>query len=74
MLFRSSPDLNPIENLWSILDQRARDRKPQNEDQLFETLTNEWNNIPINVLNKLVESMPARIRAVIKNKGYATKY
>ena len=30
-----SPDLNPIENLWSILD---KDRAPKNENQLFEVL------------------------------------
>lgn len=32
-----SPDLNPIENLWAILDKRLKDRKPQNEEELFET-------------------------------------
>ncbi len=30
-----SPDLNPIENLWSILDMKCRERRPQNEDELF---------------------------------------
>ena len=33
-----SPDLNPIENLWSILDKRLQDRKPKNEAELFEML------------------------------------
>ena len=33
-----SPDLNPIENLWSILDQRTKFRKPSNEKALFECL------------------------------------
>jgi len=31
-----SPDLNPIENLWSNLDWHMKDRRPQNEMQLFE--------------------------------------
>jgi hypothetical protein len=26
-----SPDLNPIENLWSILDRKAKERKSQND-------------------------------------------
>jgi transposase len=30
-----SPDLNPIENLWSVLDQKTKDRKPSNANQLF---------------------------------------
>mmetsp|Transcript_6823 Transcript_6823/g.6127 ORF Transcript_6823/g.6127 Transcript_6823/m.6127 type:complete len:310 (+) Transcript_6823:140-1069(+) len=33
-----SPDLNPIENLWAILDKKCKMRKPQNENQLFEYL------------------------------------
>ena len=33
-----SPDLNPIENLWLILDMRCKDRRPQSEQELFEIL------------------------------------
>ncbi len=34
-----SPDLNPIENLWSILDmKKVKDRAPKNKNQLFEVL------------------------------------
>jgi len=64
-----SPDLNPIENLWSILDLRMKNRKPGNLDQLFETLQEAWNNLPVDLLNKLVESMPRRCQAVIDAKG-----
>jgi hypothetical protein len=31
-----SPDLNPIENLWHMMDYKMRARKPQNEQQLYE--------------------------------------
>ena len=31
-----SPDLNPIENLWAELNRLKIDRKPKNEDELFE--------------------------------------
>jgi transposase len=41
-----SPDLNPIENLWSILDCKTRDRKKQSEDELFELLQTAWHRIP----------------------------
>jgi transposase len=40
-----SPDLNPIENLWSILDRRLKTRRPQNEQQLFEVLREGWSNL-----------------------------
>ena len=69
-----SPDLNPIENLWSILDKQTRERRPQTEEELFEILQNGWNNIPITKLNALVDSMPRRCAAVIKSKGLPTKY
>jgi ribosomal protein L30E len=33
-----SPDMNPTENLWNIIDQRIRKRpeKPKNSDELWE--------------------------------------
>ena len=69
-----SPDSNPIENLWSILDQRTKKRKLSNEKALFEALVEGWNGLPQSLLVSLVESMPRRIEAVIAAKGYATKY
>jgi transposase len=33
-----SPDLNPIENLWAILDLKLQSRKPNTEAELFEQL------------------------------------
>jgi transposase len=69
-----SPDLNPIENLWAYLNRRAKDRKPRNEEELFEILQEEWRKIPLEVLRKLIDSMPARCAAVLKSKGYLTKY
>ena len=34
-----SPDLNPIENLWAVLNKEAVDRKPKNDDDLYTTFT-----------------------------------
>lgn len=69
-----SADLNPIEHLWEELDRRVRCRNYSNKDDLYEALCNEWSRIPIDRLQKLVDSMPARCEAVIKANGYATKY
>ena len=69
-----SPDLNPIENLWHLLDWKMRTRVPQNEDQLMEYCQEAWENIPIEYLNSLVDSIPTRIEHVIKAKGGMTKY
>jgi hypothetical protein len=69
-----SPDLNPIENLWHLLDWKMRTRVPQNEVQLMEYCQEAWENIPIEYLNSLVDSIPSRIEHVIKAKGGMTKY
>ena len=69
-----SPDLNPIENLWSILDHGIKTRAPKNEEELFQILQNQWKNISGELLQSLVESMPRRCKAVIKSHGFATKY
>lgn len=69
-----SPDLNPIENLWAYLDKKLIFRKVNNARELFAILEEGWKNIPIEVLNELVDSMPRRCQAVIYAKGQRTKY
>ena len=69
-----SPDLNPIEHLWEELDRRIRARNFTKTAALFKVLEEEWKKISIDVIIKLVESMPRRCQAVIDAKGYATKY
>lgn len=69
-----SPDLNPIEHAWKILDDKLRDRNPQNEEQLFDSLKESWAKIDEKILGNLVDSMGRRCQAVIANKGYPTKY
>lgn len=69
-----SPDLNPIENLWSILDWRVKSRRLNNAEELFTCLRNAWNALPVDLLERLVDSMPRRCQAVIDSRGYPTKY
>lgn len=71
-----SPDLNPIENLWPIVKRRLGqyDPAPTNMTNLWERVQDEWNRIPKEVIENLVESMPSRVNQVIHNKGLWTKY
>jgi len=57
----NSPDLNPIENLWSRLKKAVASKHPSNKQELIESIINSWYHIisPEN-LKSLVESMPAR--------------
>lgn len=69
-----SPDLNPIENLWSILDSKVPTHRRRNPNLFFESLQSTWNELPHELLEKLVESMPARLQAVLATRGGSTKY
>ena len=69
-----SPDLNLIENLWSILDHGIKIRAPKNEEELFQILQNQWKNISGELLQSLVVSMPRRCKAAIKSRGFTKKY
>lgn len=69
-----SPDLNPIENLWSILDRQCSKRTCNSAAELFQTLQACWNQISVDTLDQLVCSMPARCAAIIAANGFFTKY
>ena len=69
-----SPDLNPIENLWAIIEYRLAHRVCQNADELLQMLQEQWEKLELSLLESLVESMPRRCQAVIDARGYPTKY
>lgn len=69
-----SPDLNPIENLWREVKLALKGKNPSNKNELWALVEAAWKNIPIKTCQKLVDSMPSRCLAVIKNNGYSTKY
>ena len=71
-----SPDLNPIEHLWVHLKRQLGlyPEPPSGVIELWERVQDQWNKIDKDVYLKLIESMPDRIRAVIKSKGGYIKY
>ena len=71
-----SPDMNPIESVWFILDQAMRKRKdkPKSADSLFYALKEEWAAIPQAKITKLIQSMPERVSELLNAKGMSTKY
>ena len=69
-----SPDINPIENLWHLLNLEVRKRKISNKNTLQQVISEEWQKISTEITKKLVESMPNRLQAIIDAKGMHTKY
>lgn len=79
-----SPDLNPIEHVWTELKKRLHQQYPDIVDtpgmpdkvkeKLAEVLPLVWDTIPEEFFEKLWRSMPSRVEAVIEAKGWYTKY
>ena len=71
----NSPDLNPIENLWAILKSKLRRKRNLNKRELISNIVKVWfHEIPIEIFQNLSNSMPKRLKKVLDNKGYSTKY
>lgn len=69
-----SPDMSPIENLWWIIKRSISKRKPKSLDELKALIQEEWDKITPQQCERLVGNMPARIRALLRANGRATKY
>lgn len=73
----NSPDLNPIENMWNLLKQRlfhGYDAPPKSMDELWERVHKTWYSIDTDAVRRHLETMPARVDAVLKNKGLWIDY
>ena len=69
-----SPDLNPIENIWSWIDNQLTYHEIQSTQHLKQLLNEYWLKVPRVMCMKLVESMHKRVYLCYKNKGGHFKY
>jgi hypothetical protein len=80
----NSPDMNPIEHMWRVLKAALHKRYPDTStlrggpekvrQVLEERLKIVWQDIEVEVLTNLVESMPRRAAALYAAKGWYTSY
>ena len=63
-----SCDLNPIEMIWSIIDKKLSAKSIYNKETLRQRLQDEWNNLDVELCQKLLNSMPDRIYRCLKAK------
>ena len=64
-----SPDLNPIEGIWSIIKQRLRRRIFNSEGEMKEALQEEWDKITIKEIQYYIANMPRRCAELIRSGG-----
>ena len=69
-----SPDMNPIENVWKLMNERTKENNPRNVKELWTNLKGEWEKISIDECKTLIRSCSKRCQAVIKSKGLHIKY
>ena len=75
-----SPDLNPIENIFHLVNTKltkdaiARNLQKETYVQFQERVIEAMNSIPLDTINNIIKSMPRRIDSVITNRGNRLKY
>ena len=67
-----SPDLNPIETLWAVMQPRVAQKSPANFEELRDAVQEVWNELDVNTVNSLVESFDVRLQQCIEARGRMT--
>ncbi|GBM79126.1 hypothetical protein AVEN_256242-1 [Araneus ventricosus] len=72
----NSPDFNPMENIWDVMEQQLTAQTPPclNISTLCDRCLDIWYNLSPAKYQKLVTSMLRRVAAVLKAKGGTTRY
>ena len=82
-VFDKRADLNPIEHIWYHLKKLVLEMRPELDgigkgEQAIGALKNAlieaWDALPDQLFEQVADSMPYRVAAVVKAKGWHTKY
>ena len=68
-----SADLNPIENLWALVQKKVSDRGPQDAEELEAFVKAEWAKVSQATINKYVLSFRSRVQRVKGAQGAALR-
>ena len=67
-----SPDMNPIENVWKLLNERPKEKNQRNIEELWTNLKGEWEKISVDECKTLIYSCSKNIKLLLKVKFYTS--
>lgn len=70
----NSPDFNPIENVWSYVQQKADSMGCKTFDEFQNEVLSIFRNLPSTMIKNLYASMQKRMEACLALNGGKTKY
>lgn len=69
-----SPDLNPLDNVWSEVQRLVDLEEPQNIAELEAAVLKVWSKLDFGYIRRFVDSMPSRLAEVVQAEGGNTRY
>ena len=69
-----SPDMNPLENVWAMLDDELKKLCHNTKDSLRRAIISAWTKIDQEKIKNAIESMPQRLLLIKNAKGLHTHY
>jgi len=70
----NSPDLNPIENLWAMVQRSVNRARVRNRHELIDAIRTAFAEVSIAYMYALYRSLSRRLRAVLRARGRNTQY
>ena len=70
----NSPDLSPIENLWSYIDRQVQAKGCKTFADFWAAVHAEWGKVTPEMAKQYMSSMPTRLAKCIAGKGEMTNY
>ena len=69
-----SLDMNPIENVWKLLNEKANEKNQRNVEELRINLKEKWEKMSVDECKTLIRSCSKRFQGVNESKGLYIKY
>ena len=65
-----NPDMIPIENVWKLLNERAKEKNPRNIEELWTNLKGKWEKISTDECKILIRLCSKDVKLLLKIKVY----